>query len=172
MTSSSQDFKIPNMEFETILDSTNSFVKLLNIKDANSLIIAIGTSNFETKVAISRFVVFNNDGSIMKFEVTFSKNANKKPKVKSKSLAKNKFEIYWNYLYHSLDQNKFNIDQKKLNTANGHSKLSLKITQNKRSTNYYNLRDKRLYGNDIDLNDQQMKLLKMVREISDLYNSY
>lgn len=165
----SQDFKIPDIKFENELDSTNRYVKQLNLKDQDALILIIGIDNDSSEKGFLNFIIYNNDGSVLKFQIT-EKHSNRKQKIIPVSVNKRNYKEYWDYLNNAIAQKKFDFESEAFNTKNGVSKLTFEITRNKRYTQYYNLREKELFGSNEGLNDQQKRLLALVREISKLFD--
>ncbi len=108
-----QDYKIPAIEFESKSETPN-FTNLLGINDPNCLIMSIGYSGYWQNGTISKFVVFQNDGKILKYDIYF-KNGLDKPIVKKRSLIKKKYKFYWEFLSNHFTKGSFKIDNSKLN---------------------------------------------------------
>jgi hypothetical protein len=109
----SQDYNIPAIKFEGNSGSPN-FVKMLGLKDENSLIISMGYSGYWQKGTISKFIVYQNNGKVLKYNVYF-KNDLENPKVIQKKLPKRKYKLYWTLLNESFINNMFQIEKEKLN---------------------------------------------------------
>lgn len=111
----SQDFKIPKIEFEKINESQNLFIKLLNLKDENSLIVKIGFQSYWYGGIHSNLIVFQNDGKVLRYNVFFPNDNSKKIKISKKRVNKEKNVDYWEFIKTVAEENKLNIDKSKLN---------------------------------------------------------
>ncbi|MFB9080419.1 hypothetical protein ACFFLS_19995 [Flavobacterium procerum] len=111
----SQDFKIPEIEFQEIGDKQNPYVKLLNLKDENSLIIKIGFESYWAGGIHSNLIVFQNDGNVVRYNVFFPKDNLKKIEISKKRIKKEKIPDFWILINSVAKENKLNIDKDKLN---------------------------------------------------------
>ena len=111
----SQDLKIPKIEFNQISEKQNPYIKLLNLKDENSLIVKIGFKSYWYGGIHSNLIVFQNDGIVLKYNVFFPNDSLKKVKISKKRIKKEKIEDYWKFIKSVAEENKLNIDRSKLN---------------------------------------------------------
>jgi hypothetical protein len=111
----SQEFKIPKFEFNEKTENQNSYIKLLNLKDENSLIIKIGFQCYWYGGIHSNIIIFQNDGKILRYDVFFPNDSLKKIKINKKRIKKEKIENYWKLIIKIAEDNKLNIDNSKLN---------------------------------------------------------
>jgi len=64
----SQEYKIPELQYDTIVSSQNDYYSTLGISDRNAMIITAGnTGTFEH--VLSRFIVYFKDGTVKKFTI-------------------------------------------------------------------------------------------------------
>ena len=111
----SQNIETPKIDWQSITESENIYVDLLNIEDRNSIIVQIGYSSYWTKGLNAEFIVFQNDGKVKRFVVYTSNSIELKTKVKRKRISKKKYYHYWEYLKKSIDEGFLEIDKSKLN---------------------------------------------------------
>ena len=111
----SQELKIPKIEFNQISEKQNPYIKLLNLKDENSLIVKIGFQSYWYGGIHSNLIVFQNDGIVLKYNVFFPNDSLKKIKISKKRIKKEKIEDYWKFIKSVTEENKLNIDKSKLN---------------------------------------------------------
>ncbi len=115
IVSFSQNWKIPEFTWQGKDNSENVYIKLLNLKDENSLIIKIGYSSYWTKGQNSEFIVYQKNGKVKRFIVYQPSSAEKKTKIKRKRIKKKEYKYYWEYLNRCITENKFKIDKSELN---------------------------------------------------------
>lgn len=111
----SQNWTIPNIDWQGKMETENDYIGLLKLKDRNSLIIKIGYSSFWTKGQNSEFIVYQNNGKIKKFIVYQPNSTELKTKIKRKRISKKEFVHYWNHLNEIIQRKKYVIDKSKLN---------------------------------------------------------
>jgi len=104
-----QEFKIPEMKFQDESDGPNVYIKLLNLRDNKSLIVKTSTSSYWLKGVISNFIVYQNDGKILKF------TCDSKNKIKRKLVKKKNYKLYWDLLNKLTSENRFEIQSDQLN---------------------------------------------------------
>ena len=115
LISFSQNWQIPEIDWEGKTETENNYVDLLKLKDRNSLIVKIGYSSYWIKGQNSEFIVYQNDGKVKRFVVYQPNSTELTTKVKRKKIRKKYFKYYWNYLQESVTENKLKIDKSKLN---------------------------------------------------------
>jgi len=115
LTCISQNLVIPENEWHGNEEKENVFLKLLNLKNENSIIVKFGFSSYWTKGTVSNFIVYENGGKVKRYEVFESYNTEKKIKIKRRRVKKKEFKHYWNYFSESITDGKLKIDQSKLN---------------------------------------------------------
>lgn len=125
----SQDFKIPTIEFKEKSENQNPYIKLLNLKDENALILKIGFQSYWYDGIHSHLIVFQNSGEVLRYDVFFPNDSLKKVKIKKKKIPKSKIQDYWNLIDKIVKEDKLNIDKNQLNiekveTKEGILKLS------------------------------------------------
>ena len=69
----SQEFKIPKIEFKEKNEIQNPYIKLLKLKDENSLILKIGFQSYWYGGTHSNLIVFLNNGEVLRYDVFFYK---------------------------------------------------------------------------------------------------
>ena len=111
----SQEFKIPKFEFKEKSEKQNSYIKLLNLKDENSLIIKIGFQSYWYGGIHSNLIIFQNDGKVLRYDMFFPNDSLNKIKIHKKRIKKEKIENYWKLIIKIAEENKLNIDNHKLN---------------------------------------------------------
>lgn len=111
----SQNWTIPKIDWQGETETENNYVDLLKLKDRNSLIIKISYSSYWTKGQNSEFIVYQNDGKVLKFIVYQPNSIELKTKIKRKRIKKKEYEYYWSHLYKIIQENKYIIDKSKLN---------------------------------------------------------
>jgi hypothetical protein len=112
---------IPNLNYNNSGDSINSVIKLLKLEDKNSLVVKINRTP-NTVSYESKYIVYQNDGKILKFKTIYKNIDNvtiKKIKVK-----KNTYRKYWDFLnanyskINDLDVDSLNITTKPIDSKN------------------------------------------------------
>ena len=111
----SQNWTIPTIDWQGETETKNTYVDLLKLKDQNSLIIRIAYSSYRTKGQNSEFIVYQNDGKVLRFNVFQPNSTELKTKIKRKRISKKEYEQYWNHLNDIVQGNKYLIDKSKLN---------------------------------------------------------
>jgi hypothetical protein len=115
LISLSQNWQIPEIDWEGKTETENNYVDLLKLKDRNSLIVKIGYSSYWSKGQNSEFIVYQNDGKVKRFVVYLPSYSEKKTKIKRKRIKKKEYQYYWNHLNNCIAENKYKIDKSKLN---------------------------------------------------------
>ncbi|MFL9843647.1 hypothetical protein [Flavobacterium rhizosphaerae] len=108
----SQEFNIPEIKFQSKNDTLN-YVKLLDLKDSNALIIKAGYTNYWYGGTNSDFLIYNNDGSIEKYKAFFSFKGERK--IKKIKVPKRKYKHYWKFIKDYAIDSLVAIDTRKLN---------------------------------------------------------
>lgn len=111
----SQEFKIPKIDFKEINEIQNPYIKLLNLKDENSLILKIGFQCYWFNGTNSNLIVFQNNGDVLRYDVFFPNDSLKKIKIKKRRIKKGRIQDYWNCIYKIALENKIDIDKSQLN---------------------------------------------------------
>lgn len=113
-TSSSQDFKIPKINFDEKSINANDYVKMFNIKDNDCLLIKVGYQIYGADPRYTDyFIIYLNNGNVLKYHVVYGKpDIIKQIRVKSKER-----NIYWRFLNDSASNNSFKLDKNKLNST-------------------------------------------------------
>jgi hypothetical protein len=111
----SQNWTIPKIDWQGETETENNYVDLLKLKDRNSLIIKIGYSSYWTKGQNSEFIVYQNDGKVLRFIVYQPNSTELKTKIKRKRISRKEYKYYWNHLNDIIQGNKYLIDKSKLN---------------------------------------------------------
>ena len=111
----SQNWTIPKIDWQEETETVNNYVDLLKLKDRNSLIIKIGYSSYWTKGQNSEFIVYQNDGKVLRFIVYQPNSTELKTKIKRKRINKKDYQYYWSHLNNIIQENKYVIDKSKLN---------------------------------------------------------
>lgn len=89
----SQNYKIPEIPFSTVIRKRSDYYKLLDIKDKNALIVTAGnTRGFYG--GIESFLVYNNKGLVRKFTLN-----NKTHTAQEIAVTIEQSELYWQFLY-------------------------------------------------------------------------
>lgn len=178
----SQEFKIPKIEFKEKNEIQNPYIKLLNLKDKNSLILKIGFQSYWYGGIHSNLIVFQNNGEVLRYDLFFPNDSLKKIKIKKRRIQKKRVQDYWSLVNEIVQKNKLNIDKNQLNierveTKEGVLKLSTRsdcvdesfeITQRNEFT-YFSTYDP-LY--QIKLKNpgfaERQKLVDLINEIENL----
>lgn len=178
----SQNFEIPKIEFKEVSEKQNSYIKLLNLKDENSLIVKIGFQSYWFGGIHSNLVIFQNDGNILRYNVFFPNDSLRKIKISKKRIKKEEIADYWKLIKSIAENNKLNIDKSKLNieriqTDEGIIKYSTRsdcvdesfeITQGNKST-YFSSYDP-LYQIEQKNSgfEERQKLVNLINEVEKL----
>lgn len=110
-----QNFEIPSITWQHTDSAVNFHVDFLKLKDADALIVKIGYSSYWTKGQNSEFIVYQNDGKVLRFLVYQPNSPELKTKIKRKRIKKKRYKYYWAYLQACIRTHKINIDTSKLN---------------------------------------------------------
>lgn len=175
-----QETKIPEIKYEGEFDSPNNYITLLKLKDEKSLIIKISFSNYWFNGTISEFIVYQNDGKILKY------TADVKNKIKRKSLKKKNYFVYWDVLNKCIREKKFEIQKNQLNITSKPSEngvtqhLSVSDGTNEtfelwQENKYivYSSQSPLTYINEKYLGYQErQKLVDLIEEFSTLFKNY
>jgi hypothetical protein len=174
-----QKTKIPEIKYEGEFDSPNNYITLLKLKDEKSLIIKISFSNYWLKGTISEFIVYQNDGKVLKY-ISDVKN-----KIKRKSLKKKNYFIYWDLLNKCIGEKKIEIQKNQLNitskpSENGETQLSVSDGTNEtfelwKENKYivYSSQSPLTYINEKYPGYQErQKLVDLIEEFSTLFKNY
>jgi hypothetical protein len=111
----SQNWTIPKIDWQVETETENNYVDLLKLKDRNSLIIKIGYTSYWTKGQNSEFIVYQNDGKVLRFIVYQPNSTELKTKIKRKRISRKEYKYYWNHRNDIIQGNKYLIDKSKLN---------------------------------------------------------
>nr|WP_299383857.1 hypothetical protein [Allomuricauda sp.] len=111
----SQNWTIPNIDWQGKTETENNYFDLLKLRDRNSLIIKISYSSYWTKGQNSEFIVYQNDGKIKRFIVYQPGSTELKTKIRRKRIGKKEYRYYWNHLNEVIQGKKYVIDKSKLN---------------------------------------------------------
>ena len=126
----SQNSSIPNFDLKDSTELQNNYVKLLKLKDKNSLIINLSIYKNNTKNS-SLFLVFNNNGKVLRYDVFYPKNQNDKIIIEKRKTKKEDGERLWSLLNESSLNKTFEIDTTKLNiTESENDEGKTKIIKN------------------------------------------
>ena len=110
-----QDFKIPEIKFQNKSETQNVYIDFLNLSDENSLIVKASYASYWYNGTISNFIVYQNDGTILKFNVFYPYEKNKQISIRRKAIKKRHLKYYWQFLFECVQRNEFQIDKSKLN---------------------------------------------------------
>ena len=177
-----QEYKIPEIEFES-KSETPDFTNLLGLNDPNCLIMSIGFSGYWQNGTISKHVVLQNDGKILKYNVYF-KNGLEKPIVKKRNLNKNKYKFYWEFLSNHFTKGSFKIDNSKLNieekpeeenrvstlVISDGTEYNFKIYQNVNYISYSSYSPEAFIERKFPGYEERQKLVNLVAEFEELYD--
>lgn len=115
MTGFSQNSMIPEVVWNGITENENQYVELLNLKDRNSLVVRVAYSGYWNKGLRGKYIIYQNDGRIKRFNVFQPSDSNLKTKIKRKKVKKKDYKNYWNYLNNCISEKKFHINKSQLN---------------------------------------------------------
>ena len=115
LISFSQNWQIPEIDWEGKSETENNNIDLLKLKDRNSLIVEFGYSTYSTNGQNLEFIVYQNDGKVKRFVVNQPNTTEKKTKIKRKKIKKKEYKYYWGFLNSCVKENKFKIEKSKLN---------------------------------------------------------
>ena len=183
----SQNWQIPEIDWEGKTEMENNYVDLLKLKDRNSLIVKVGYSSHWTKGLNSEFIVYQNDGKVKRFLVYQPNSTEFKTKVKSKRIRKKHYAYYWNYLQKCVTDNKLKIDKSKLNITEkkGEEKGTVQsmsisdganyhfeIYQGKSYISYGSYEPETYIKNKYPASKQRQKLIDLMNGFEKLTNKY
>ncbi|WP_396596257.1 hypothetical protein [Dokdonia sp. R86516] len=111
----SQDSLIPKIEWNGTSENENQYVALLRLRDRNSLIVKVAYTGYWLKGISGKYIVFQNDGKIKRYNVFQPTDSDSKTKIKRKRVRKKDFEYYRAHLRNCVYENKLSIIKSKLN---------------------------------------------------------
>ena len=183
----SQNWTIPEINWEGKTETENNYVGLLGLKDNNSLIVKVGYSSYWSKGVNSEFIVYQNDGRVKRFVVFQPNTPELKTKVTRKRIKKNEYKYYWNFLQECVHDNKFQIDKSKLNITQKIGKeegtvemmsisdgasYHFEIYQGKSYTAYGSYEPKSYIENEYPGSEERQKLIDLMNEFEKLTEKY
>ncbi|MBL7473318.1 hypothetical protein [Robertkochia sediminum] len=115
LISFSQDWEIPEINWIDKTEKQNIYIELLNLKDSNSLIVRIGHSSYWTKGMISKFLVYQNNGKVTRYDVFQPSDPKDKTDITRRKIRKQDYKFYWSYLNECSNNDLFEIDRSRLN---------------------------------------------------------
>lgn len=115
VTAFSQTPVIPNIVFDKKTEYVNKYVELLDIKDTNALILKEAYGNFWFKGTNATYIVYFNNSSVKGYKVFEPFDSSLKVKVSSMKIKKSQYHFYWDFLNDCVKNNRFSIDESKLN---------------------------------------------------------
>ena len=110
----SQNSSIPNFDLKDSTELQNNYIELLKLKDKNSLIINLSIYKNKTQNS-SLFLVFSNNGKVLRYDVFYPKNQNDKIIIEKRKTKKEDYKRLWSLLNESSLKKRFEIDTTKLN---------------------------------------------------------
>lgn len=183
----SQNWTIPEINWEGKTETDNNYVDLLELKDKNSLIVKVGYSSHWSKGVNSEFIVYQNDGRVKRFVVFQPNTPELKTKIKRKRIKKKEYKYYWNFLQECVNDNKFQIDKSKLNITQKKGKeegtvemMSIsdgasyyfEICQGKSYITYGSYEPKSYIENEYPGSEERQKLVELMNGFETLTEKY
>ncbi|MCI1267362.1 MAG: hypothetical protein LKG19_12375 [Saprospiraceae bacterium] len=186
----SQVREIPNLDFENINQIQNDYIKLLKLKDSNSLIIKI-TYGSGWHRSNSKFIVYDNHGKVFLFETINSKCSSNKLKIRKLPLKNSKQYLYWEFLNRFNNASEYQIDKTKLNITqrtidngmvedklveetviyDGHT-ITFEITQFKKNTIYSSYSPEEYIKMKYPGMEERQKLLNLIKTLEELLKNH
>lgn len=183
----SQVRKIPNINFENINQIQNDYIKLLKLKDSNSLIIKISYKSIWHRSFNSKFIVYDTHGHVVLYETIDSKDSSNKLKIRKLPLKNSKEYLYWDFLNRFNNTREFQIDKTKLNItkktidngmiedklieetiiSDGHS-ITFEITQFNKNTLYSSYSPEEYIKMKYPGMEERQKLLNLINTLEEL----
>lgn len=183
----SQVREIPNINFENINQIQNDYIKLLKLKDSNSLIIKISHKSGWHRSSNSKFIVYDTHGNVVLYETIDSKDTSNQLKIRKLPLKNNKQYLYWEFLNRFNNTSEFQIDKTKLNNtqktidngmiddklieetiiSDGHS-VTFEITQHNKNTIYSSYSPEEYIKMKYPGMEERQKLLNLIKTLEEL----
>lgn len=175
-----QEFKIPDVKFHEEFDGPNNYIALLNLNDTKSLIIKTSASSYWLNGKVSRFIVYQNDGKILKF------TSDSKNKIKRKLVKKKNYILYWDLLSKLSRENKFEIQSDQLNitskpdgkgmqttmlVSDGHT-TSIEICKENKYVAYGSENPEKFIEAKFPGYVERQKLVDLIQEFDNLFGNY
>jgi hypothetical protein len=182
----SQEFKIPVIDFDEVLPNQNTYIDILKLEDKNALIIKESYYSFWTKGISAHFLVFQNDGKVIKYEAFFPSQKKFNIKIKNQKLNKKNFKPYWRFLQECVNSERFKIQKNKLNiiekpisdsiveTRNFTEGLTyeIEIAQNNKQLKYASYAPKSYIEDEYPGYEERIKLVSLLKDIENLRKKY
>ena len=183
----SQVREIPNINFENINQIQNDYIKLLKLKDSNSLIIKISYMSGWHRSSNSKFIVYDTHGNVVLYETIDSKHSSKKLKIRKLPIKNSNQNLYWEFLKRFNNTSEFQIDKTKLNItqriiengmnkdklieetviSDGHS-ITFEITQYNKNTIYSSYSPEEYIKMKYPGMEERQKLLNLINTLEEL----
>lgn len=183
----SQVREIPNINFENINQIQNDYIKLLKLKDSNSLIIKISYMSGWHRSSNSKFIVYDTHGNVVLYETIDSKDSSNQLNIRKLPLKNNKQNLYWDFLNRfnntfefQIDKTKLNITQKTIDNgmnevklieetviSDGHS-ITFEITQYNKNTIYSSYSPEEYIKMKYPGMEERQKLLNLINTLEEL----
>lgn len=183
----SQVREIPNINFENINQIQNDYIKLLKLKDSNSLIIKISYKSGLHRSSNSKFIVYDNHGNVVLYETIDSKDSSNQLKIRKLPLKNTNQYLYWEFLNRFNNTSEFQIDKTKLNItqktidhglkedklieetviSDGHS-VTFEITQYNKNTIYSSYSPEEYIKMKYPGMEERQKLLNLIKTLEEL----
>ena len=175
----SQEYQIPEIDFHGETENQNVYVNLLKIKDPQALFLKIEHSDH------AKFIVFLNNGKIRQFEVITSNGIGKK-KIRQNRVKSKHYKFYWEFLYNSLNNDRFIIQKEELNKndksignrqaltleVSDGTNYSLELTQDKKFLAYSTYEPEAYIKNKVNGFQERQKLMNLISDINKLIKKY
>lgn len=184
LISFSQNFKIPKFNFEENSSNARDYAKMLNIKDHQCLFIKAGYQIYGVNPNYrDNFIVYLNNGDVLKYNVIYGETTMKIKKVK---VRKKKSNIYWHFLEDCAINNRFKLDKNKLNSTwiphdedspTGEARsvadgggIIIEISQNEKHSLYGSENPQSYIKNKVQGYMERQKLLDLVIDFQKLFS--
>lgn len=187
----SQVREIPNINFENINQNQNDYIKLLKLKDSNSLIIKITYGSGWHRSSNSKFIVYDNHGNVVLYETINSEGSSNKLKIRKLSLKNSKQYLYWEFINrfnnaseYQIDKSKLNITQRTINNgkiedklieetviSDGHS-ITFEITQYNKNTIYASNSPEEYIKMKYPGMEERQKLMNLIKTLEELLKNH
>jgi hypothetical protein len=182
----SQEYKIPLINFDQEIATQNEYIKVLKLEDKNALIIKESYYSFWTKGIAAHFLVFQNDGKVLKYEAFFPSQKKFEIKIKNQKLNQKKIKPYWQFLNECVANDRFKIQKEKLNiiekpigdsiveTRNFTEGLTyeIEIVQNNKQLKYSSYAPKSYIEDEYPGFEERIKLVTLLKDIENLRKKY
>ena len=172
----SQNTNILEIDWKIKSETQNEYVNLLNLKDTNSLIVKIGYSSYWMNGLKAKYIVYQNDGKIKKFEVFHPRSSELKTKIKKERIKKKHNHHYRNFLKKCVAEKMFEIDQSQLNikekvreegtveilSISDGTNYHFEICRGKNSSAYSSYEPERFIKNNFPGSKERQKLVDLI----------